>query len=74
MNPSVIRDRLAEETKSFSLRLSDGRILPVPHPDFIAVGQNVIRVIGENDKVSRMDPHHVVSIEESSQQNNGPVN
>ncbi|MBI4658475.1 MAG: hypothetical protein HY735_06450 [Verrucomicrobia bacterium] len=74
MNTNVIRERLAEETKSFCLRLSDGRTLPVPHPDVIAVGQNVILVIGENDKVSRVDPHHVVSIEEGPQQSNGPSN
>ncbi|MBI4623975.1 MAG: hypothetical protein HY736_12260 [Verrucomicrobia bacterium] len=71
MNTTVIRERLALDTKPFTLRLSDGRRLPVPHPDFIAVGQRVIYVIGKNDTTSRIDPLHVVSIEEGTAHGNG---
>lgn len=71
MTTAIIRERLAQDTKPFRLRLSDGRTLSVPHSDFIAVGKRVIYLIGKNDQTSRIDPGHVVSIEEVGVQSNG---
>lgn len=71
MNPTIIRERLSQDTKPFILRLSDGRRLHVPHPDFLAVGKRVIYLIGKNDQTSRIDPGHIVSIEEVGAQSNG---
>jgi hypothetical protein len=39
MTIEQIRERLAEGVDPFVLRLSDGRKVEVPHPDFIAVGR-----------------------------------
>ena len=64
MNLDQIRQRTEYGAKLFSLQLSDGRRVPVPHPDFVALGLNVIVVIGENDRVITIDPHHIVTIEE----------
>jgi hypothetical protein len=37
MNISGIREALHKQPfESFTIRLADGRALPVPHPDFIA--------------------------------------
>jgi len=47
----------------FTLRLADGRALPVPHPDFVAVGQRRVVVIGTDDLWSVVEPHMVVSLE-----------
>ena len=71
MTTAIIRERLAQDTNPFRLRLSDGRMLSVPHPDFIAVGKRVIYLIGKNDQTSRIDPGHIVSIEEVGVQSNG---
>jgi hypothetical protein len=47
----------------FTLRLADGRALPVPHPDFVAVGQRRVVVIGAADSWSVVEPLMVVSLE-----------
>lgn len=47
----------------FTLRLADGRALPVPHPDFVAVGQGRVVIIGADDSWSVVEPLMVVSLE-----------
>ena len=64
MNVDQVRQRTENGVKPFALQLSDGRRIAVPHPDFVALGLNVIVVIGENDRVITIDPHYIVSIEE----------
>ncbi|MGH7968287.1 MAG: hypothetical protein ACREIC_06110 [Limisphaerales bacterium] len=64
MNIERIRERVANGFKPFTISTSDGRHYPVPHPDFIALGKNVIVVIGKNDRVSTLDALHITSIEE----------
>lgn len=51
----------------FTLRLADGGALPVPHPDFVAVGQRRAVIIGADDSWSVPEPPVVVS-----QEFNGP--
>jgi hypothetical protein len=64
MNIEQVRQRTNNGIKPFEIRLSDGRRVLVPHPDFVALGLNVIVVIGENDRIITIDAHHIVSIEE----------
>ena len=44
--------------------LTDGRRFPVPHPEFCAIGRNVVVVIDQNDDAITIDPLHIVSIDE----------
>ncbi len=69
MNVDQVKQR-AQRTKPFALQLSNGRRVEVPHPDFVAIGSNIIIVIDENDQVTTIDPHHIVSIEEGSDHGN----
>ena len=47
MNIQRIRQMVTNGFKPFTIRLSDGRKFPVPHPEFVAVGKNVVLVIGK---------------------------
>ena len=60
-----IRRRLSNRFRPFKLGLSDGRTIPVEHPEFIAVGRGIVVVVGPGDTVNTVDTLHVVSIEES---------
>jgi hypothetical protein len=68
MNPQIIRERIRNGFRPFVMHLSDGRLFAVPHPDFVAIGKNVVVVIGEDDVSRRIDPLHIVSIEEALKQ------
>jgi len=68
VNVDQIRQRTGNAFKPFALQLSDGRRVLVPHPDFVALGRNVVVVISENDRVIPIDPLHIVSIEEERAQ------
>ena len=56
---------MAPGFKPFTIHLSDGRKFPVPHPDFLAIGNNVVVVIGDDDSVHTLDPLHITSLEAS---------
>ena len=64
MNLDPIRERLHSKFKPFTLHLTDGRKIPVPHPDFIAVGRGVVVVLDERDVDQVVDGLHIVSIED----------
>lgn len=64
VNLERIRERLADGSKPFALELSGGRQVPVPHPDFISIGKNVVVVIGEGDSVTTLDALHIAAINE----------
>lgn len=68
MNPQIIRERIRNGFRPFVMHLSDGRQFAVPHPDFVAIGKNVVVVIGEDDVSRTIDPLHIVSIEEALKQ------
>ncbi|HMO66244.1 MAG TPA: hypothetical protein PKE47_13655, partial [Verrucomicrobiota bacterium] len=66
MNSQLIRERLNRDTKSFWFRLSDGTRVAVAHPDFVAVSPGQVFVIdAKTEGVTRVDPLHVVAIEEA---------
>ena len=69
MNLDPIRNRLRAEFKPFTLHLTDGRKIPVPHPDFIAVGRGIVVVVDENDVDQVVDGLHIVSVEDRVVQN-----
>jgi len=64
MNLDPIRKRLHGEFKPFTIHLSDGRNIPIPHPDFIAVGRGLLVVLDENDVDQVVDGLHIVSVED----------
>jgi hypothetical protein len=65
MNIQRIREMVTNGFRPFVIHLSDGRKFPVPHPEFVAVGKNVVVVIGKNDRVNTLDPIHITSLEEA---------
>ena len=64
MNLERIRERLTNGVKPFVLELSNGKRQRVPHPDFIAVGHNVVVVMGEDDSITAADALHIVSMQD----------
>ena len=72
VNSNLNRERLNRDTKPFVLRLSDGSRVPVAHPDFAAVSPGQVVVIdAKTEGVIRIDPLHVVAIEEKKIKTNG---
>lgn len=46
----------------FVIRLADGRALPVPHPDFVALTPRRVIVGAEDDSWSVVEPLLIVSL------------
>lgn len=69
MNVENVRKRLREEFTPFVIRLSDGRKLPVPHPDYIAIGRHMVIVIDDEDFSIKIDPLHIVSLDDMRTKN-----
>jgi hypothetical protein len=66
MDIQGVREALHREPfQPFSIRLADGRSLPVPHPDFVAVGKRRLVVIDEDDGWSFVEPLLIVSLDQS---------
>ncbi len=64
MNLEQIRHRAA--SKAFSLRLSNGDYIEVPHMDFVAIGIGILVVIDQENMVRTIDPEHIVEIVEKA--------
>ncbi len=47
----------------FTMRLADGRALPVPHPDFVAVSPRRIIVLADDSSWSVLEPLLVFSLD-----------
>jgi hypothetical protein len=62
MNLNRIRERLENGFRPFLLELSSGKRVPVPHPDFIAIGKGVVVVLGKNDSITTADALHITAI------------
>jgi hypothetical protein len=65
VNVQRIKDKLTNGFKPFILYTSGGRRFRVPHPEFIAIGQGVVVVIDNNDRVHTLDALHITQIEDS---------
>ncbi len=66
-----LRDRLVPDFRPFTIRLSGGGALPVPHPDFIAVGRGFVLLLDHDDRSYRIDPLHNESLGEGAPNSNG---
>jgi hypothetical protein len=63
MDSQVLRDaRLQEPFRPFSIRMNDGRILPVLQPESVAVGPNIVILVTESDSVIVLDPPSIESL------------
>jgi hypothetical protein len=66
MDINEIREAVHRQPfEPFSIRLVDGRDLPVRHPDFVAVGERRFIVLGREDSWAVVDPAMVVSLDYS---------
>ena len=63
MNVQRIRDLITGGFEPFVIKTSDGQVYDVPHPEFVAIGQGVVVVIGKNDRVNTLDPLHITAVE-----------
>jgi hypothetical protein len=64
MDIAGIREALHRQPfEPFSIRLADGRAVPVPQPDFVALGSRRIVVVGEDDSWSVVEPLLIVSLD-----------
>lgn len=73
MHIDVVRTALHRSPfDPFVIRLADGRSLPVPHPDFVAVSPRQVVVVNpEDESVSRIEPLLIVSLEFAQPQSGG---
>jgi hypothetical protein len=55
--------RRRQPFEPFTIRLSDGRALQVPHSDFVAVGTRRVVVVAEDDSTSMIDSRLIVSLD-----------
>ena len=69
MNVEQIHKRLHEDPSPFIVRLSDGRKFPIRHQDYIAVGKNLVVIIHDDDSTVKIDPLHIVSLDDSRTRN-----
>jgi hypothetical protein len=64
MDIAGIREALHKQPfEPFTIRLADGRALPVPHPDFVALTPRRAIVGAEDDSWSVVEPLLVVSLD-----------
>jgi len=71
LNLEMIRQKVHGPFRPFVLHLSDGRKFPVPHPDFILIGKNMVIVNNEQDVAQYIDALHIVSLEEADHSRSG---
>jgi len=67
MDLAGIRNALHRQPfQPFSIRLADGRSVPVGHPDFVAVGTRRAIVVAEDNSWSVVEPLLIVSLDYAS--------
>lgn len=64
MDIETLRDALHKVPfEPFKVRMADGRMLPVPHPDFVAVAPRRVIVIADDGSWSTLEPRLIASLE-----------
>jgi hypothetical protein len=64
MDIAGVREALHKQPfEPFVLRLADGRSLPVPHPDFVALSPRRVIVTAEDDSWTMIEPLLIVSLD-----------
>jgi hypothetical protein len=67
LNLEILRGRVRNGFRPFTLHLSDGRNFKVNHPEYISVGRNIVSIINEADDIPQyIDPLHIASLEDHS--------
>jgi len=67
MNLDGLRAALRRQPfQQFAIRLTDGRSVPVKHPEFVAVGPRLILVVDEDNSWSIVEPLLIVSLDSIS--------
>jgi len=67
MDIAGVRDALhSQPFMPFTIRLADGRSLPVPHPDFVALTPRRVIVGAADDTWSVLEPLLIVSLDDAA--------
>ena len=67
MNIAGVREALHRQPfEPFTIRLADGRSLPVPHPDFVAVTPRRVIVGAQDDSWAVVEPLLIISLDYKS--------
>jgi len=67
MDIAGVRDALhSQPFVPFTIRLADGRALPVPHPDFVALTPRRVIVGAADDTWSVLEPLLIVSLDHAA--------
>lgn len=74
LNLQPVRERLGPDFEPFVISLSDGRRFEIPHRDFIAVGVRVVVVLDTDDRSYKVDPLHIVSVDDVNAERNSNGN
>jgi hypothetical protein len=56
LNLDIIRARICNGFKPFTIYLSDRRKITARHPDFISAGREIVVMIGPDDVPQDIDP------------------
>ena len=73
MNRELIRQQLIGQGP-FLIRTSDGKVFPVPHPEFVLIGRHNIVIEDAKGLLDIIDPLHVVSIRPGTQRKTNKAN
>lgn len=69
MDLQGIREALQRQPfEPFSICLADGRSLPIPHPEMVAVGKRRVIVVEPDDSWSVVEPLLIVSLDYNGKQ------
>lgn len=72
MDIAGLREALHKQPfEPFVIRLADGRSLPVPHPDFVAVAPRRAIVVAEDGSWTVVEPLLIVSLDYSAKKSKG---
>jgi hypothetical protein len=64
MDLAGVREALLRQPfQPFTIRLADGRSLPVAHPEFVALGKRRVVVVAPDDSWSVIEPLLIGSLE-----------
>jgi hypothetical protein len=64
MDLNGIREAIRRQPfQPFTIRLADGRSMPVSHPEYIAVGTRLAIVVAPDDSWSVVEPLLIVSLD-----------
>jgi hypothetical protein len=72
MDVAGVREALHRSPfEPFLIRLADGRSLPVPHPDFVALTPRRVNVGAKDDSWSIVEPLLIVSLDSMTKKPKG---